>query len=136
MQVVLDCSVAVSWFFADESNPGADRVREALRLEPGVVPAIWPVEIANVLAMAARRGRISVADMQGFLADARDLPIRIDRGGWDTLTRSVELASQEGLSVYDAMYLELAIREQRPLATFDKQLIEAARRHSLYCALL
>jgi predicted nucleic acid-binding protein len=86
------------------------------------------VEVANALLVAIRRGRISKDKTARFLGDLLALPIRIDSAGSDvTFGKAFAYADQYALTVYDAAYLELAIRERIALATLDNDLRNAAR---------
>jgi predicted nucleic acid-binding protein len=92
------------------------------------VPAHWPVEVANALLMAVRRTRISSQDIYQFLEDLEVLPIRVDPTTKNLVrARILPLAEQYELTLYDAAYLELAIRENLPLATLDDDLRKASR---------
>lgn len=127
--VVLDCSVAVGWCFEDEASPEADALFARVRDEGAVVPALWYLEIANVLLQAEKRGRIRSGDVAIRLDLMAALPITTDgetsvRAWRETLT----LARAEALTVYDAAYLEVATRRGLPLMTRDAALIRAARR--------
>jgi predicted nucleic acid-binding protein len=127
MPVVIDASVAIAWSLEDEGGEHADRVAALVEESGAVVPQLWGLEVANVLLMAERRNRITKAFVQAVLADLRDLPIDVDpetfgRAGSEIL----ELARVHSLSVYDAAYLELALRRGLPLATQDKSLLMAA----------
>jgi predicted nucleic acid-binding protein len=123
---VLDGSVALAWLFHDETDPYADAVVGKLPHVEMLVPRLWHLEIANVLLVGERRSRCTQADTTLWLSFLSRLPIVIDgateaRAWSDTIA----LARQHGLSVYDAAYLELALREGVPLATLDAKL-EAA----------
>ncbi len=124
---VVDCSVAVTWCFADEATPASDGLLDRLGEESAAAPAIWPLELGNVLVMAERRGRIDAAQIAEFVALVRDLPVDIDQ---ETPQRALDevlaLARAEKLTTYDASYLELAMRLGVPLATQDKELRQAA----------
>lgn len=125
---VLDCSLAMAWVFPDEATEATDRLLDALIDGRAFVPALWPVEVANVLLVAARRRRIATTDWPRIRRNLDALPIRIDPVStsriWDEV---LELARAHRLSVYDSMYLELAIRMQLPLATLDVALAAAGR---------
>ena len=125
--LVLDCSVTMSWLFREEFTPYAQRVLDGVSGGQAVVPAIWPLEVANVLLAAERRGRIPQAEGGRFLTLLEGLPIDVsaapERHAFDEL---VPLARDTGLSVYDAGYLELAGRLGVPLATQDGALERAA----------
>lgn len=130
--LVVDCSVAVSWCFEDEASEAADALLLRIRDDGAVVPSLWHLEIANVLIQAARRRRITPDDAGARLRLMAALPIATDA---ETATRAwrdtLALARTEGLTAYDAAYLELAIRRHLPLATRDKALAEAARRRGV-----
>ena len=60
--LVLDCSLAIAWCFEDEASAAADAILERVRDDGALVPALWVWEVANVLTLAARRGRIGGGD--------------------------------------------------------------------------
>jgi predicted nucleic acid-binding protein len=129
VSLVVDCSVAVAWCIDDEASPETDALLERVRDEGVVVPALWHLEFANVLLQAERRGRLSVRDVAARLAVLDALPIVTDG---EVLGRvrgaALALARAEGLTAYDAAYLELALRTGADLATRDAALARAARR--------
>jgi predicted nucleic acid-binding protein len=92
------------------------------------VPALWPFEVANALAVADRRQRITQAGIMEFLETLQRLPIQIERREALWLWQAVlPLSRKHRLSAYDAAYLELAKREKMQLATLDHDLQEAGR---------
>lgn len=124
---VLDGSVTMAWFFRDETNAYAESVEDALAHDEAVVPALWPLEVANTLVVGERRKRCTEAQATTWLNYLRALPIVVDdetaAQAWgDTLS----LARAHQLSAYDAAYLELALRRSLPLATLDDRLKDAA----------
>lgn len=124
---VLDASIAVAWCFEDEADPAADALLDSLKARGAVVPALWSLEVANVLLQAERRGRITMTTVDGRLAAFAALPITADTTAWrSTGVAALALARLHGLTTYDAAYLELAIRQRLPLATKDKALGRAA----------
>lgn len=123
---VLDCSIAVAWCFEDEAEPAVDALLDGLKSSGGVVPALWPLEVTNVLLQAERRGRLSMAKVEDQLALLEALPIVVDTTSWRRNGAAVlALARLHRLTIYDAAYLELAIRQRLPLATKDKALVRA-----------
>jgi predicted nucleic acid-binding protein len=127
--LVIDSSAALSWCFEDEASPGSDALFEQVRDQGAVVPGLWHLEVANVLLQAEKRGRITAADVAIRLELIAELPITTDD---ETIARAwreiLALARAEGLTTYDATYLELAIRRGLPLVTRDEALIAAAKR--------
>lgn len=122
---VIDASVAMAWCFEDEVTDDTEAVLDRLRSEQAIVPAIWPLEVANVLLVAERRGRISEAQINRFIRLLGQLPIKLDDAGSD-LAGVVATGRAHGLSSYDASYLLLAERAGLPLATLDARLGGAA----------
>jgi predicted nucleic acid-binding protein len=124
---VLDCSAALSWVLSGESDAATDALLDTVAAAGAVAPALWPFEVANVLLMAERRGRIMPAERHQALVLLGELHIHIDgqavaRAWTDTLA----LAQVHRLTVYDASYLELAVRLGLPLASRDMELRSAA----------
>ena len=96
---------------------------------PAAAPAIWPLDIGNLLVMAERRGRIDAAQIAEFVALVRELPVAIDEETPQrTLDEVLALARSEGLTTYDAAYLKLAMRLGVPLANQDEELSRAAEK--------
>jgi predicted nucleic acid-binding protein len=122
---VLDASVVASWCFPDESHSNAEAAFRRIADGAAAAPALLWFEVRNVLLMGERRGRLSEAQTSRFLKYLGELPIEVDREPEETQVLS--LARTYRLSVYDAVYLELAQRKALPLATLDRALIDAAR---------
>lgn len=127
MNLVLDCSVAMSWCFEEETSDYGDRVLDALEEGEALVPSVWPLEVANVLVVAERRGRLKVGESARFLELVQSLPILVEEVSLPRATGAVlSLARELDLSVYEASYLEIAMRSGVPLATHDQALAKAA----------
>jgi predicted nucleic acid-binding protein len=77
-RLVLDRSVTLAWYFADEANAYADAVAQGLANGEALVPSLWPLEVANALLMGERRKRSTEAQAAAFLARLETLPIVID----------------------------------------------------------
>jgi predicted nucleic acid-binding protein len=126
MPFILDCSVTMTWCFEDEADRYSDGVLAALATNSAVVPALWFLEIVNVLLVGERRGRLRPEDSRRFLEQLGDLPISMDAAIPDAVDL-LALGRTHGLSAYDATYLHLAMRERLPIATRDRSLRAAAR---------
>ena len=129
MSLVLDPSLALSWYFEDERNKAADEVLDRVVEEGAIVPALWRLEIANGFQTAIRRRRIDTDFRNRALARLARMPISVDPDtdahAW---TSTLRLADRFRLTAYDAAYLELAQRRALPLATSDGKLRSAAGR--------
>jgi predicted nucleic acid-binding protein len=127
MPFVVDASIVAAWALRDEESSRAAEALERLRSEPAFAPALLFFEVRDVLLVNERRGRLSEGQSTEFLRALSRLPIRIDRSPDET--QLMTLARRHRLIVYDAAYLELALRERLPLATLDARL-EAAMREA------
>jgi len=127
--MVIDASLALAWCFKDELTEAATRLLEELQSGAAAVPLLWPIEVANVLAIAERRKRITLAESAQLIALLETLEIDVD-GETSALafTRILDLAREQRLTAYDAAYLELAMRLGVPLASKDGDLCDAAER--------
>ena len=125
---VLDCSVTMGWCFEDEADTYARNVLASLVYSAAIVPALWPLEVANVLLGAERRRRIGRADSARFLELIGQLPVTVAAStDLQELPGLIALGRERGLSAYDTAYLRLALQEGLPLATRDRGLRTAAR---------
>jgi predicted nucleic acid-binding protein len=126
---VVDCSITMAWLFHDEATPRAMALLNRLATETALVPGWWFIEITNVLAMAERKGRITPAQSDAFIADLSRLGIERDDEAPDrAFTHLLVLCRRHRLTGYDAIYLDLAIRRSLPLATLDDDLRKTAKK--------
>ena len=124
MRLVIDASIAADWVLDDESDPRAESVRAEVERDGGLVPQHWHLEVRNTLIMAERRGRITRGAADLGLVTLQSLPITTDSE--HDLDAALVLARTHGLTFYDAMYLELALRRDASLATLDGSLRRAS----------
>jgi predicted nucleic acid-binding protein len=128
VSLVLDCSMALSWFFEDERTPAGEATLEQVAEQGAVVPGIWRLEVGNALQSALRRGRIDAAFRDASMSDLALLDIvadpETDVHAW---AATLQLSERFRLTTYDAAYLELARRRDLPLASLDRELQTAAR---------
>jgi predicted nucleic acid-binding protein len=132
MSLVLDSSAALAWVYSEETTAAIREVLERVLAEGAWVPTLWRLEVANILEMGVRRGRTDEAFRDATLADLALLPIQTDgetdRQAWSA---TLQLAARHRLTLYDAAYLEAAIRRGLPLATLDAELRRAAKAEGL-----
>ena len=128
-EVVIDASVALAWCFRDERTEATAKLLERVQTDAVAVPSLWHPEVANVLALAERRRRITPAESTELIALLETLEIVVDEETPShALGRVLDLAREERLTAYDAAYLELAMRLGLPLASKDVDLCDAAER--------
>ena len=125
MPFVIDNSIVCGWFIQTQASKYGDAVAVALQDGRACAPALWELELSNVLRTACLRQRLTAQQAQATLAQIVSLPVDVDRQAVPA-SELLALALRFGLSTYDAAYLELALCLQLPLATADGPLREAA----------
>jgi predicted nucleic acid-binding protein len=126
---VVDASVALTWLFQDQATAATIRLLRRLESDAVVVPALWYLEITNVLAIAERNGRVTVEQIDEFASLLGAAQIDVDNESHlAALTDILGICRKFGLSSYDASYLDLAVRRKLPLASLDEPLRKAAKR--------
>src|SRR6202012_1576832 len=111
---VADSSLAIAWVVPSQSNPATRALHD--RIESGtrfLVPVLWFFEVANTLAMLARRGKITEGEHSIARGHLHRLGAVVDEEGPRlALGPMVDIGNHYALSVYDAAYLELSMRKQ------------------------
>ena len=130
---VLDASVTLGWML-DRPVPARAALARKLILagDTPVVPILWRYEVSNAVVVSGRRGRLTSGQVETLAADLDEFSETIETDPVSArISDLVQTARRTNLTVYDAAYLELAIRRKLPLATLDGKLREAARRIGL-----
>ncbi len=129
---VLDSSVALAWVLPGEGTDATEVLLDEIAADGAAASGLWPLETANVLLHAEKARRITIDERRRSLTTLAALPIHIDPDtaaqAWN---RTLGLAEAQGLTLYDASYLELAQRRGLPLATLDRDLRAAAETSSV-----
>lgn len=130
---VIDSSVGFSWVHPGQATAATDGLLDALaggRFM--IVPPLWFAEMANGLLVLQRRKKLLAQERKQALQFLEGLALQVDDGSaYDAFHEASDLAEAHGLTVYDAIYLELAIRRKLALATRDEPLRRAARSSGL-----
>ena len=124
---VVDASVSAAWLLPDEADDYTTAALVATVTAEVWVPQLWTLEMANLLLSAQRRRRITADKRAELAAAAAALRLAVCREPV-SLPALDALAAAQGLSAYDACYLELALRRRLPLATRDAALLAAMQR--------
>ncbi len=133
MILVLDASVAAMWFVPEEHSHSA-----ALLLAPDydlVAPDILRMEVASALLKALRRKEMAAADAVEALDTLSAAAIRMFPAA-DHVDTAFQLARRHGGSLYDAIYVALALHLHAPLVTHDAQLATVAKASGVRIALI
>ncbi|SIP90087.1 Predicted nucleic acid-binding protein, contains PIN domain [Rhizobium sp. RU35A] len=125
MTLVIDASITASWLLPDEQSAGGQAWFTKTLRQGAAVPAIWQYEVRNILRICEKRGRLGPVGIVKALETLASLPIvTASMEGWDHI---MWLSARHTLTIYDASYLELALRVDGQLATFDRALAAAAQ---------
>ena len=129
-RLVIDASAAICWASPDEAPPIT--LADAIARGGCIAQALWIYEVHNALLILHQRQRL---DTDGYAAACMALAalgVELETPTWQSVGHDVlRLAGAHGLTVYDAAYLELALRQRLPLASFDQQLRKAATAEGL-----
>ncbi len=129
MNLVLDASTTIAWAL-NESYRFAAQAWERMKDDHALVPTLWWFELRNALVVNERRGRITEQQTARFLRNVERLAITIDNTPDESGV--LTLARRHRLTVYDVAYVELALRNELPLATLDAMLATAARSEGVH----
>jgi len=125
--LVLDASLAVAALLPDEATDLIAEILPTADADGIVVPALWCTEVGNAVLTAERRGRLTTEERREGLAWLARLRLEVDAPSmilaWG---RVLDLSQRHRLTLYDATYLELAMRGGSRLATLDRALRRAA----------
>lgn len=128
MNLVVDASAAVAWFLPDEFDNEAAVLLDFVATHGALVPALWAVEMQNALRNAHRRGRVKADGAQEILARLARLPLHVvDTDERPTFYGAFALAAEHDISVYDAVYLDVALRYRARLASRDGRVLAVAK---------
>lgn len=127
---IVDASVGFAWVYKEQATPETDELLNQVAAGATVVvPALWFLEMANVLLVAQRRHRLTAIQRKSALEKLAAMQFTMDEEGMrHAFGITSELAETHGLTIYDATYLELASRRSLPLASRDEALKTAAKR--------
>jgi predicted nucleic acid-binding protein len=124
---VLDASITLAWFHKDERTSALEGLLLRAMESGPWAPSLWPLEVANGFQQSVRRGRITLVQRNAALSALALMPVAIDpETGIQAWSTTLDLSTRYSLTVYDAAYLELAMRRGLPLATLDRVLRAAA----------
>jgi predicted nucleic acid-binding protein len=129
VDVVIDASAAVAWYLQDEFDDDAAALLDHVVEHGAIVPALWAVEMQNALRNAHRRGCVDAGAAAEILKRLSQLPLRvIDADSRPVFRNALSLAIEHDISVYDAVYLDVAIRFNARLASRDNRLLLLANK--------
>lgn len=126
---IVDASVGFAWVYQGQATPETDQLlNEVAAGARVIVPSLWYLEMANVLLIAQRRHRLTAVQRKAALERLSAMQFTVDEEGTrHAFDKTSELAEKYGLTIYDAIYLELALRRSLPLATRDEALKTASK---------
>lgn len=129
-EFVVDASIAIAWVHPAQATTQSQALLDLIAGGAVVrAPALWPLETANALLVLTRRGKLNEEERVGALAALAHLSVVLDyEMSALAFGKLSDLATRHGLTVYDATYLELALRRKLAIACKDGPLRTAAKR--------
>jgi predicted nucleic acid-binding protein len=130
---IVDASVGFAWVYQGQATPETDHLlNEVAAGATVIVPALWFLEMSNVLLIAQRRHRLTAGQRKAAMEKLAAMQLTVDEEGFrNAFGKTSELAEKYGLTIYDATYLELALRRSLPLASRYEALKNAAKQCGL-----
>jgi predicted nucleic acid-binding protein len=128
-EFVVDASIGVAWVHPAQATTRSLALLDLIAAGAVVrAPALWSLETANALLVLARRGKLTEDERATALTALGQLSVVLDHEmAGLAFGKLSDLATRHGLSVYDAAYLEVALRRKVPIACQDGRLRAAAK---------
>ncbi len=130
MTLVVDASAVAGWLLPDET--GHDLAELIAAHSDFCAPWLLWAEFRNILIVSERRGRLPQGMAEQLIEAVEGLGIDLDTT--PSPAGVLALARRHGLTVYDALYLDLALRRGAVLSTLDNKLAQAARSEGVQLA--
>ncbi|NLX60473.1 MAG: type II toxin-antitoxin system VapC family toxin [Phycisphaerae bacterium] len=121
-RLVVDASVVVKLYFEEEHSDAAEK--QLARAEELLAPDLLWVEVANVIWKRQRRGDLTQEAAAGILSQAMRLPIQVYEAS-ELLPDALDLALRFDRTVYDSLYLALAVKTKTVMVSADQRLVRA-----------
>lgn len=135
---IVDASVAVKWFLWEDRADFARRLLDGERFAGNQrlqVPELFFTEVGNIFWKYIRRRELTVEEAQATLASLVALPFKVHPHR-PLMEAALTIASETDRTVYDSLYLALAVREQTMLITADERFYNALQNGPLAAYLL
>lgn len=118
----------MSWCLNEETVKTSSNILKSIIKNEIIVPGLWAYEVANTLTISVRRNKLTVAETHSLINDIQLLPIEYDKPTTENISNIFNVASEHKLSAYDAAYIELALRTNLQIASFDKEVIKVSKK--------
>lgn len=125
---VVDASVVIKWFVPEIHGDAARRLLSVPH--EYFSPDLLFSEVGNTIWKKVRRGELTVAQGEGLVADISTIAVETVPTR-DLLVDAYALAVSSGVTVYDAMYLALAVRLETEMITADDRLARTLAAHPM-----
>jgi predicted nucleic acid-binding protein len=119
---IVDASSGIKWFVPEVYQADAQRLQNPVHELH--VPTLFDVEIGNVLWKKVRRGELTRDEAMAILAQLPTLPLNRHAEA-PLLDSALDLALQTQRTVYDCLYLALAIQLGGQMVTADQRFFNA-----------
>jgi predicted nucleic acid-binding protein len=124
MPIIIDASATAGFLIPDEKSSQSEKLFSQLHKIEIFVPNLWEYEVRNMLLISLRRKRLSFQQFDIANHIIGQLPVHVKSD--PDFSSIMHYARKYDLSFYDGVYMELTMRENAKLVTFDKKLKKAA----------
>jgi predicted nucleic acid-binding protein len=130
---VVDANVAIKWYLPEVHDAPARRLLTGAHelLAPDLIYS----EVGNILWKRFRAGEMTEEEVEAVMHSFGALPLAITPS-WPLVLPAMTIACQTDRSVYDSLYLALAIREGVPMVTADEKFTNALKTTPIASSLL
>ena len=116
----------MSWCLNEDTIKASSKILNSITKKGIIVPSLWVYEVTNTLTVSVRRKKLTVADAHDLINNIQLLPIEFDKPTIENMSNIFNIANEHKLSAYDAAYIELALRTNTQIASFDKEVIKVS----------
>ena len=115
---VIDASIVLKWFLPEADSPAARRLMDSGH--QFMAPDLLFSEVGNAVWKRVRRRELSADDGQRLIGDIGDIAVETVATR-ELMSDACAIAMASGQTVYDCMYLALAVRLDTQLVTADRR---------------
>ena len=131
--LVVDASIVTKWLLPELHSDAARRIlTEGNEL---LAPDLLWAELGNVLWKRYRAGEVAVEEARDLLRDFKRFPVRTTPS-IRLISHALDIATRFNRTVYDSLYLALAMSQRCRLVTADRRLYDSLKRSPFAPALL
>jgi predicted nucleic acid-binding protein len=125
---VVDASATVAMLLEETEQVVSHDSFDILTEKELIVPSHWPAEVGNALLVNVRRGRLSPDRLSAIVERLNIFRFQVQQPPQpDEIVDRLQGALTNGLTYYDALYVQLAVEQRATLFSLDRQMRRVAK---------